>query len=68
MVFTMDTGQFDDWVKWMNSYGYDWFTIPLDRFGGSKKDTDIRLVTTIIYSYEAFDKVTATVAGEFFDA
>lgn len=68
LQFIMDTATFATWSAWIHDHGYDWFTIDLDRFGGVKRATDIRLVTPIQYRYGQFDKVIVTVSGEFYDA
>jgi len=60
----MGTDTFDEWMQWVFLYGYDYFTIELDRFYGVKQPGDVRFVTPIQYNYEAFDKVRVSVSGE----
>jgi hypothetical protein len=65
LEFIMQTNTFDEWIDWVYANGYQYFTIDLDRYGGVREAYDIRFVTPVQYSYESFDKVRVSVAGEF---
>jgi hypothetical protein len=65
LEFIMDTATFDTWMDWVYEFGYDFFSIELDQFGGTRPLQDIRFATPIQYAYDAFDQVVVSVAGEF---
>jgi hypothetical protein len=66
LSWQMDTAAFNTWAAWIEEFGYDWFTIELDRYLAGNEPTDVRLVEPFQYSYDNFDKVNVVGLGEFF--
>jgi hypothetical protein len=65
LEFIMDTQDFDTWMQWTYTNGYQYFDIELDRFGGTRVVEQIRFVTPVQYTYQNYDTLIVSVAGEF---
>lgn len=64
MQFSMATGMFDNWSRWMAANGHDWFTLYMDRYNGERALYEVRLTGDIEWQYVAFNRVVASVTGE----
>jgi hypothetical protein len=68
LTYVMDTADFFMWADWAQDFGYSWFIASLDNYTGAPVQATIRFTSDINYNYDNFDKVTASVQGEFKDA
>lgn len=64
LQFTMPTEVYHRWARWVEANGHEWFSIPLDRFGGEKVVHELRFISNVQETYEKHDKVIARVTGE----
>lgn len=64
MQFIMPTAMYARWYRWMWANGYDWFSIPLDRFDGEKVVYEVRVIADITQQYDSHENVTVDVVAE----
>jgi hypothetical protein len=66
LTWEMPTTMFDNWSAFMEANGYDWFYMDLDDYGAGRVTELIRLSTDISFSYDSYDRITATATGEIY--
>jgi len=65
--FKVNTEQFAEFNDWIDTNGFNWFDIPLERFGGVKELKTARFISTVQFNYRKFDVIYCTISGEFKD-
>ncbi len=62
--FTLTTSEYEEWAEWMFINGAQWFTLPLDRYGGTIQEGEVRLTDPWSPTYHDFDRVEISVPAE----
>lgn len=64
LTFQMDTETFSIWNDWVQSNGYDWFSMRMEEFQGERPLRVIRFTSPAQYTYADFNTVVVSVSAE----
>ncbi|GAF97397.1 unnamed protein product, partial [marine sediment metagenome] len=64
LTFKMPTDMYDNWAKWIQANGHNWFSIYLFNYLGVQQLFVIRLITGIQYNYDTYDRITVITTAE----
>lgn len=64
LSFVMPTTTFDNWMRWVEANGHEFFTMHLDQYGADPLLAEVRFITDVSWSYTSYDRIEATVRAD----